>query len=52
MVREFNSDMDNLLDYCLEIGIDVHSVNVAGDSALILACKKGNLERVVKVSMD
>jgi ankyrin repeat protein len=41
--------MEQLMDYCIQIGVDVNAINIAGDHALILACKLGNLETVQKV---
>lgn len=40
---------ENLVDYSLDIGIELNKPNDAGDSPLILATKKGDLDTVKKL---
>jgi hypothetical protein len=38
-----------VLDYAIQIGVDIDAVNIAGDSPVISAVKKNRLEAVKKV---
>ena len=41
----------DIIQYCIDIELNVNAYNIAGDSALIISAKKQNLDMVKKVKL-